>query len=151
MTVSIASSFLKSGKGALQFHRLIVRYRSLQCRNVCRVHSLCYRTGFVQQTLRLSPAVVGMGYLRTGIAQARLPCSCSGVRWFSDNERDENDNRGNDGFKAFVFHVPNPLKWFKGRWYTYQIQFLLDPLFSLGDFQIGAKQVWLLFCCHQCS
>ena len=143
MTVSITSPVLKSGSGALQFHGLIVRYRSLQCRNVCRVYSLCRRTASVQQTLRLSPAVVGMGYFHGGIAQAQLPCLWSGVRWFSDNEKDENDNRGNDGFKGFVFHVPNPRTWLKDKWYTYQIQSLVDPLFSLGEFQIGAKQVRL--------
>ena len=143
MSVSITSAFLKSGGGALQFHGLFARYRSLECRNVCRVSSLCRRRGFIQQTLRPSPAVVGMGCFRAGTAQAQLPCLSSGVRWFSDNERDENDNRGNDGLKGFVFRVPHPLTWLKDRWYTYQIQSLVDPLFSLGEFQIGAKQVRL--------
>ena len=88
--------------------------------------------------------VVGFGYFRSCITPTHLPNLSSGVRWFSDNERDEDGNRRNQELKGFVFHVPNPLAWLKDKWYTYRIQSLVDPLFSLGEFQVGAKQVcWL--------
>jgi len=62
---------------------------------------------------------------------------------FSGDERSRNDDGGNVELKGFVFRLPNPLAWFKDRWYTYRIQSLVDPLFNLREFQVGAKQVCL--------
>jgi len=142
MSGAITSTVLKSGSGSLQFHGLFVRYQSWHCRSVSQVHSLCRIARLVQRTFhRPSAAVVGFGYFRTGITRAQLPCLSSGVRWFSDNDRDKDVDKRNEGLKGFVFRVPNPLAWLKDKWYTYRIQSLVDPLFNLKEFQVGAKQV----------
>lgn len=130
----------KYGSRSLQFYSLFVRCLSLQCRNVCRS-----KNNFGQHTLRPSSAVVGLGCFRVGITLAHLPYLSSGVRWFSDSERDKNYDKGNQDLKGVAFFVPHPVTWLKDKWYTYRIQSLVDPLFSLREFQVGAKQVWFLF------
>ena len=130
MSVSMTSSLLKPGRRSLQCRALFfLCYRRWQCRNFCCHH----------------PVPVACGFLSS--KPAHLPRLHSGVRWFSDNERDRNDDRGNLDLKGFVFRVPNPLAWLKDKWYTYRVQSLVDPLFNLREFQVGAKQVWLLFSC----
>jgi len=132
MSVSITSSVLKYGSGSLQFRGLLfLCYRRWQCRNVCSFHHH-----------RVPVAVSGLCHFLVG-KPAHFPRLHSGVRWFSDNERGNNDDRGNLDLKAVVFRVPNPLTWLKDKWYTYRVQSLVDPLFNVREFQVGAKQVWL--------
>jgi len=138
--MSIICPFLTSGNRSLQCRSLFVRLRSSQWRNICRAHST---VSFVQHTvLRCPPsAAVVRSCVRPSITSAYLPHLFTGVRWFSDNDREKNDNGENIGLRGFVFRVPNPLSWLKDRWFTYRIQSLVDSSFNLREFQTGAKQV----------
>ena len=141
MSVSFTYPVLKPGSRPLQFRDLSVCYRSWQWRNFCSVHSRCSLVRTIHR--RLPAPVNGLCYFRAGVTPARLPRLQSGVRCFSGDERSRNDDGGNVELKGFVFRLPNPLAWFKDRWYTYRIQSLVDPLFNLREFQVGAKQVCL--------
>jgi len=149
MSVSITYPIVKYCSGSLQFYGLFVCYRSWQWRSVCWAHSICRLVRHAHHPVnhhRLPATVNRLCCFRAGITSAQLPRLYSGVRWFSDNERGENDDRGSAELKGFVFHFPNPLGWLKDKWYTYRIQSLVDPLFNLREFQIGAKQVWFYLC-----
>ena len=149
MSAVMISTVLKSGSGSLHFQSLFLRCRSWQCRSVCRLHSLslCRSTGFVlQRTLHRPPAAdIGLNYFCTMFARDQLLRLSFTVRWFSDNERERNDDGGNVGLKGYVFRVPNPRAWLKNKWYTYRINSLVDPFFSLREFHVGAKQVYIVF------
>jgi len=150
MSVSITSKVLKSRSGSVQFHRLLACYRSWQWQSVCWVHSRCRLVPYTHHPVtyhQLPAAASGLCRFSAGITRAQLPHLYSGVRWFSDNERDRNDDGGTEEFKGFVFRVPHPLAWLKDKWFTYRIHSLVDPLFNLREFQIGAKQVCYNFMC----
>ena len=143
MYMSFVCPVLVTSSRSLQFGGLFVRLRSSQWRSICRTHSLCHKVSFSQHAFlsRPSTAVVGFSCIRAAVTSAYLPRLSTGVRWFSDNEREKNDN---GGLRGFVFRVPNPLAWLKDKWYTYRIQSLVDSSFNLREFQTGAKQVRLL-------
>lgn len=136
MYMSIVCPVLTSSNRSLQFSGLFVRFRSSKWR------SICPRVSFVQQTVlrRSSTAFVGLRRIRTGVTSAYLPHLSTGIRWFSDNEREKNDNGEIERLRGFVFRVPNPLAWLKDKWYTYRIQSVVDSSFNLREFQTGAKQ-----------
>ena len=145
--MSIVCPFLISSNRCSQFSGLFARLRSSHWRSICGAHS---RTSFVQQAVLCRPptTVIGLSCIRTGIMSPPLLPSSTRVRWFSDNEREKNDNEEKMGLHGFVFRVPNPLTWLKDKWFTYRIQSLVDSSFSLSEFQTGAKQV--RFLCYHC-